>query len=141
MRYWQNYVKAGWEVVMEAQGRSQTYLESDLEAFLVHSVARNMENTRIWEEPIAVRMLTAQQLPREQRQPILRAVGEECLFIDAWQIRQPRWPSPKYFQDMGEIAFGMASTTTRPPDTLLELVSANFPTLSRVLRTARDLSR
>jgi hypothetical protein len=126
---------------MEAQGKSQTYLESDLEAFLVHSVARNMENTRIWEEPIAIRMLSAQQLPREQRQPLLRTVGEECLFIDAWQIRQPRWPSPGYFQDMGEIAFGMASTTTRPPDTLLEMVSTNFRTLSRVLRTARDLSR
>lgn len=126
---------------MEAQGRSQTYLESDLEAFLVHSIARNMENTHIWEEPIAIRMLSAQQLPREQRQPILRTVGEECLFIDAWQIRQPRWPSPNYFQDMGEIAFGMASTTTRPPDALLEMVGANFRTLSRVLRTARDLCR
>ncbi len=125
---------------MEAQGKSQTYLESDLEAFLVHSVARNMENPRIWEEPIAIKMLTAQQLPREQRTVILRSVGEECLFIDAWQIKQPRWPSPRYFQDMGEIAFGLASTTTRPPDALLELASTNFHTLSKVLRTARDLS-
>lgn len=141
MRHWQSYVRAGWEVVMEAQGKSQTYLESDLEAFLVHSVARNMENSHIWEEPIAIKMLSAQQLPREQRTPVLRTVGEECLFIDAWQIRQPRWPSPQYFQDMGEIAFGMASTATRPPDALLEMVSSNFRTLSRVLRTARDLSR
>lgn len=126
---------------MAAQGQSQTYLESDLEAFLVHSIARNMENTHIWEEPIAIKMLSAQQLPRERRQPILRTVGEECLFIDAWQIRQPRWPSPHYFQDMGEIAFGMASTATRPPDALLESVGTNFRTLSRVLRTARDLCR
>lgn len=126
---------------MEAQGRSQTYLESDLETFLVHSIARNMENSHIWEKPIAIKMLSAQQLPREQRPPLLRTVGEECLFIDAWQIRQPRWPSPQYFQDMGEIAFGMASTASRPPDSLLELVSTNFRTLSRVLRTARDLSR
>lgn len=124
---------------MQAQGQSQTYLESDMEAFLVHSIARNMENTRIWEEPIAIRMLTAQQLPRSQRQPILRTVGEECLFIDAWQIRQPRWPSPRYFQDMGEIAFGLASTSSQPADALLESVSTNFSTLSRVLRTARDL--
>lgn len=126
---------------MAAQGQSQTYLESELEAFLVHSIARNMENTHIWDEPVATRMLTAQQLPRSQRQPILRTVGEECLFIDAWQIKQPRWPSPQYFQDMGEIAFGMASTATRPPDALLESVGTNFRTLSRVLRTARDLGR
>lgn len=125
---------------MAAQGKSQTYLESDLEAFLVHSVARNMENPRIWEEPIAIKMLTAQQLPREQQIPVLRSLGEECLFIDAWQIKQPRWPSPLYFQDMGEIAFGLASTASRPPDFLLESVSTNFRTLSRVLRTARDLS-
>lgn len=124
---------------MEAQGRSQTYLESDLEAFLVHTIARNMENTQIWDQPIATKMLTAQHLPRTQRQPVLRGLGEECLFIDAWQIKQPRWPTPRYFQDMGEIAFGMASMTTRPPDVLLESVSTNFGILSRVLRTARDL--
>jgi len=141
MRYWQDYVRAGWEVVMEAQGRSQTYLEPDLETFLVHSIARNMENTRIWDEPVSIRMLTAQQLPREQRQPLLGTVGEECLFIDAWQIQQPRWPSPQYFQDMGEIAFGMASTSSRPPDELLGLVSSQFALISQVLRQARNLSR
>ena len=139
MKYWQPYVRAGWELVMEAQGQCQTYLEPDIESFLVFTMARNFEKTSVWNKPIAIAMLEAQQLPNSQRQPILQSVGEECLFIDAWQIRQPRWPNPDYFKNMGEIAFGMASTATRPPDALLELASANFKTMSRVLRQVRDL--
>lgn len=124
---------------MEAQGQCQTYLEPDVESFLVFTVARSFEKTSIWSEPVAVKMLEAQTLPKTQRQPLLQSVGEECLFIDAWQIKQPRWPSPNYFKDMGEIAFGMASTASIPADALLELASANFATMSRVLRQVRDL--
>lgn len=139
MLYWQPYVRASWELVMEAQGQSQTYLEPDVEAFLVHSMARSFDKASIWDQPIAVKMLSAQQLPNSQKKPVLREVGEECLFIDAWQIRQPRWPSPRYFQDMGEIAFGMASLSTRPADILLEMASTHFQLMSRVLRQVRDL--
>ena len=139
MQNWQPYVKAGWELVVEAQGVSQTYLEPDVEAFLVHTVARRFERTDLWEQPIAIKMLSAQNLPGRQRQPIMRGIGEECLFIDAWEIKQRRWPTLQYFADVGEIAFGMASTSTNPADELLELVSANFKFMSRVLRQVKNL--
>jgi hypothetical protein len=41
---------------------------------------------------------------------------------------------------MGEIAFGMASISTRPADKLLELASNNFKLMSTVLKTARTLN-
>lgn len=137
--YWQPYVRASWELVMEAQGQSQTYLEPDVETFLVHTMARSFDRPNIWDQPVAIKMLSAQQLPKSQQQPLLKQVGEECLFIDAWQIRQPRWPNPNYFKDMGEIAFGMASLASRPADELLDLASNQFKTMSRVLRQVRDL--
>lgn len=139
MQHWQPYVRASWELVIEAQGRSQTYLEPDIEAFLVHSMARSFDKSNVWSQPIAIKMLSAQNLPNSQKRPLLKEIGEECLFIDAWQIKQPRWPSLSYFKDMGEIAFGMASTASIPADALLDMASNQFEMMSRVLRQVRDL--
>lgn len=139
MKFWSEYVRAGWELVVEAQGASQLHLDTDMEAFLVHVVARTIERTDIWNEPIAIKLMTAQNLPKYQKQSALRTIGEECLFIDAWQIRQPKWPGPRYFHDMGVIAFGYASIASNPADDLLDAAAANFSTVSKVLRCTRDL--
>ena len=139
MHYWSNYVKAGWELVMEAQGASSYYLTQDMELFLVHVIARTFEKTNIWDEPIAIKLMTAQTLPKHQKQSALRTIGEECLFIDAWEIKQNRWPSPAYFHDMGKIAFGFASIASHPIDQVLESASNNFLQVSKILRYARDL--
>jgi hypothetical protein len=40
---------------------------------------------------------------------------------------------------MGEIAFGMASTSSNPADELLELVSTNFVRMSSILKQAKTL--
>lgn len=141
MQNWQPYVRAGWELVTEAQGISKTYLQPDVEAFLVHTIARTFERTDIWEEPVAIKLMTAQTKPGLTKRIELRSVGEECLFIDAWQIKQQRWPGPRYFQEMGSIAFGMASIALEPVDEMLELVSTNFGRMSQVLRTARNLAK
>lgn len=139
MKFWAEYVRAGYDMVMEAQGYSQLYLDNDMESFLVHVVARTFERTDIWNEPVAIKLMTAQQLPQHQRQLALRTVGEECLFIDSWQVKQNRWPSPRYFEDMGKLAFGFASTASRPHDDLLEAAGNNFKQASLVLRSVRDL--
>ena len=139
MRHWHNYVRAGWELVMDSQQSSSIYLDTDLEAFLVHLIARTLDKTAIWDEPIAIRLLQAQSLPQSQQPIVLRSVGEECLFIDAWQIKQVRWPNPKYFQEMGQVAFSLASLASRPPDELLDLVGNNIPIMSKVLRQTKNL--
>ena len=139
MQHWQPYVRAGWEIVMEAQGKSQIYLESDMESFLVHVIAKTLEKTNIWEEPVAIRMLAAQNLAGLKKARYMQDIGEECLFINGWEIKKPQWPSQNYFVQMGEIAFGMASISTNPASHLLELASNNFQTMSAVLRTAQNL--
>lgn len=139
MKFWAEYVRAGYEMVLEAQGHSRLYLDNDMEAFLVHVVARTFERTDIWNEPVAIKLMSAQQLPKYQKQSALREVGEECLFINGWQIKQNRWPAPRYFEDMGKLAFGFASVVTTPPDDLLEAASNNFNQASLILRSVRDL--
>lgn len=139
MQHWQPYIRAGWDIVMEAQGKSQIYLDSDMELFLVHVIAKTLEKTNIWEEPIAIRMMAAQQLAGLRKARYMQEIGEECLFINGWEIKKPLWPSQTYFVEMGEIAFGMASISTNPVSHLLELASNNFQTMSNVLRTAQNL--
>lgn len=139
MQNWYPYVKASWEIVVEAQGASKTFLQPEIESFLVHTIARTFECTTIWEQPIAIKMFAAQSLPGLSKRIELRAVGEECLFIDAWQIKSNKWPNPRYFANMGEIAFGMASIATQPADSLLDLVSNNFQRMSQVLRQVKNL--
>lgn len=125
---------------MEAEGRSQEYLDTGIESYLVHTMARTFDKSLIWDRPVAITMLEAQSLPRSRKKEIMQRVGEECLIIDAWEIKQPRWPSPTYFAEMGAIAFGTAAVSTRPPDDLLDAVSNNFRRLSKVLRQVRDLA-
>ena len=38
---WQPYIRASWEIVMECESRSQLFLDEELEAYLVHMMARN----------------------------------------------------------------------------------------------------
>ena len=139
MDHWQSYIRASWELVLEAEGRSHEYLDEGIESFLVHTMARNFENLSLWEKPIGVTMLEAKHMPGQKRKETMRRVGEECLIIDAWQLKQRRWPTPTYFREMGSMAFGFAAISTRPPDDLLDQVGNNFGRLSRVLRTVRDL--
>lgn len=139
MKHWSDYVRVSWNLAAEAQSTTQTHLEPEVEAFLVHVMARSFERTDFWSVPVAVAMLEAKSMPRSHRKPILRSLGEECLFIDAWELKKTRWPNSTYFREMGSIAFGQASVLPRPVDEMLDIASLQFGTLSKVLRGVRDL--
>ena len=81
MKHWQPYIKAGWEIVMEAQGKSQVFLASDMEAFLVHVIARTIDKPNMWERPVAVKILGAQTLSGSHRATALQSIGEECVLV------------------------------------------------------------
>ena len=142
MRDWNPYIRAGWELVTEATQVTPVYLDPEIEHFLVFTIARTIERNDIGRESVAIKILEAKSVPRGQtRQPILRAIGEECLFIDAWDIKKRRWPSETYYSEMGQIAFMQSSLSTRPNNELLEKASNIFVILSKVLKSVRDLAK
>jgi len=51
---WQPYIKASWELVVQAEGRTKVMLDNDLEAYLVHMMARNFRNLRLPPELICL---------------------------------------------------------------------------------------
>jgi hypothetical protein len=103
--YWLEYVKHCYELVLESEGNAQLILEHDVEAYVVHLMARNFNRVDIGSNPIAIQMLTALSgLGKEK----FIAAADECLLIHSFPLKQTKWPSKNYYLEMGTIAYGMA---------------------------------
>jgi hypothetical protein len=128
---WQPYVRASWELVMESEGKVKVYLQQEIEAYLVHMMARTFTDPSIPPDIIALEFANAKTKGDYQR------IGDSCLFIDAWDVKRAKLVNRDYYQQMGQIAYSSASLKDRPADQLLESVAENFAFISRVLRGVR----
>lgn len=104
-KYWFDYVKHCYDLVVESEGHT-LILEHEVEAYVVHLMARNFERVDIGNQAIAIKMLEA--VNKKQKQELI-AVADECLLIHSYPFKRQRWPSATYYQDMGTIAYGMAN--------------------------------
>jgi hypothetical protein len=129
---WQPYIKASWDLVMEAEGRTEVYLKDDLEAYLVHMMARNFRNSKMPPEIICL------EFPRARTQEDFLQIGDNCLFVDAWDVKRAKLVAQDYYQRMGQIAYSSAAIASRPINELYERVAREFGTLSQVLRGVRE---
>lgn len=133
---WQPYIKASWDMVMAAEGKTQVLLDEELESYLVHMMARNFRNSA--KMPPEIICL---ELGRARSAQDYRDIGDSCLFVDAWQVRRARLVSRDYYQRMGQIAYSHAAVASRPFDAFLERVGREFRALSLVLAGVRQLSQ
>jgi hypothetical protein len=131
---WQPYIKASWEMVMDAEGRTQTHLGSELEAYLVQMMARNFRNKGMPPDIICL------ELAQARHATDFRNIGDSCLFVDAWRIKPARLVSKDYYLKMGQIAYGYAAHSSRPVNRLFEQLSREFSNLSRVLAEVKQLA-
>lgn len=120
--YWQEYVKAAYDLILESEGRCKVYLEHEVEAYIVHLFAKNFRRTDIGNEPIAIQMLTEMQKPKTMAQ--YQPIADECLLINSYPLRKTKWPTETYYKDMGCIAYGLANNTK---------MEKNFEYASKVL--------
>jgi hypothetical protein len=131
---WQPYIKASWEMVMAAEGQTQTYLDQELEAYLVQMMARNFRNKDMPPEIVCL------ELAKARHAHDYRHIGDCCLFVDAWKIRPARLVSKDYYRRIGQIAYGHAALASKPVDVLFEKLSQEFRALSLVLSGVRQLA-
>lgn len=125
---WQPYIRASWELVMESEGKTQVFLQEDLEAYLVYMMARNFRNSAFPPEVICLEF--AQARTRDD----YRRIGDGCLFVDAWDVRRARLVENNYYRKMGQIAYSCAAVVSKPVDELFDRVAKDFGLLSKVLR-------
>jgi hypothetical protein len=104
-KYWLDYVKSCYDLVIESEGTTDLILPHEVEAYVVHLMAKNFERTDIGQTAIAIKMLSVLQSgTREQLLP----VADECLLIYSYPFKRSSWPSPSYYRDMGITAYGLA---------------------------------
>jgi hypothetical protein len=89
------------------------------------------------ETPVAVMLMTAMQKQRD-RHIQLAEVAEICLFYDGFKIKQRRWPSAKYYYDMGTMAYGMAYVASN--NSLYNQLEENFTVCSKILTTIQKFN-
>jgi hypothetical protein len=121
--HWHEYRKAAYDLILESEGLTATYLDNEVEAYIVHLFATNFNRTDIGEIPVAIKMLTAMQ---HQISKNYQPIGDECLLINSFPFRRGKWPSDRYYRDMGQIAYSMAN---------LSKMEKNFDSASLVLHT------
>ena len=127
------YVKAAYEVIMIAEEKSSINLEHEVEAYVVHTFARYMEKPNIATEAIAIKMLNAVNAGSRDQKSKLEEVAEECILIDGLELGCRRWPTRKYYSDMGKIALEHRAYSGRPPELFYEKVASQFDRISNLL--------
>ena len=130
---WQPYIKASWDLVMAAQGKTRIVLDEELESYLVQMMARNFRNHRLPPDILCL------ELTKARRAEDYRHIGDSCLFVDAWNIKRARLVSRDYYQRLGEIAYGHAALASKPFDTFLDRLGHEFKLLSQVLSGVQAL--
>jgi hypothetical protein len=137
MKHWMDYVKAGYEVILIAEERASINLEHEVEAFVVHTFARYMEQPNIPTDAVAIQLMESMQLTGDIRRRQLQKIAEECILIDGLELNKRRWPSNSYFCDMGKLALEYRAYSSRPPELFYEKIAHQFNTISRVLHNVK----
>ena len=88
------FIKASYELIMEGESKTDTYLDNAVEEYVVLLFAANFLRVNIGEEAIAIQLLeAAQRKGTEQYKPI----ADECLLIYSYPYNTRRWPSKTYY--------------------------------------------
>lgn len=133
-----DYVKASYEVILFGEAKAGINLEHEIEAFVVHTFARYMENPNIPSDAIAIQLMSSLNKTGEIRKQHLQKVAEECILIDGLELNSRRWPSQNYFVEMGKVALGYRAYAQRPPELFYEQIARNLNDISKVLHRIKD---
>jgi hypothetical protein len=104
-KFWFDYVKTCYDLVVESEEFSDLKLEHTVEAYVVHLMAKNFNRTDIGNKAVAIQLLEA--VNSKNRSEYV-AVGDECLLIHSYPLKQNKWPNKTYYSDMGTTAYGLA---------------------------------
>lgn len=105
-KFWFEYVKSCYDLVLESEKTTSIILNHEVEAYIVHLLAKNFERTDIGDNIMALQIMEA--LHKKNNSELL-SIGDECLLIYSYPFRKSKWPSNDYYKDIGIIAYGLAN--------------------------------
>ena len=137
MKHFLTYVKYSYELILEAEVKANINLEHEVEAFVVHTFAKFMEQPNIPTDAIAIKMLSSPNETGEIRKQHLQEIAQECMLIDGLELNSRRWPSKSYFIDMGRLALEQRAWIHRPPELFYERLAYDFTNISKILHEVK----
>jgi hypothetical protein len=137
MKHFLTYVKYSYELILEAEVKANINLEHEVEAFVVHTFAKFMEQPNIPSDAIAIKMLSSANETGEIRKQHLQEIAQECMLIDGLELNIRRWPSKSYFIDMGRLALEQRAWIHRPPELFYERLAYDFTNISKILHEVK----
>jgi hypothetical protein len=137
MTNWEVYVKESYQLIKEAEQALTVSLAHDVEAYVVHLFAHFLDKPHVNTEPLGVKLMASSQLPITQRKQVLKEVGDECLLINAMEWNKRRWPSDRYYSELGQTAYMSRAYVVRPIEDVFDNLAAEFATATKVLRKCR----
>jgi hypothetical protein len=137
MTNWETYVKESYQLIKEAEQSLTINLAHDVEAYVVHLFAHFLDKPMINTEPLGVKLMASSQLPVSQRKQILKAVGDECLLINAMGWNQRRWPTDTYYAELGCTAYMTRAYVQLPVEEVFDNLASEFTTATKVLRKCK----
>jgi hypothetical protein len=137
MTNWEVYVKESYQLIKEAEQSLTVTLEHNVEAYVVHLFAHFLDKPTINTEPLGIKLMASSQLPVTQRKHVLKAVGDECLLINAMEWNRRRWPSDNYYAEIGCTAYMTRAYAQKPVEDVFDSLAVEFATATKVLRKCR----
>lgn len=137
MSNWEVYVKESYQLIKEAEQSLTVNLEHNVEAYLVHLFAHFLDKPLVNTEPLGVKLMACATLPVSQRKDVLKAVGDECLLINAMEWNRRRWPSDNYYAELGQTAYVSRAYVVRPIEDVFDDLAVEFNTATKILRKCR----
>lgn len=104
MKHWFDYVRVCYDLILASERETNIVLKHEIEAYVVHMMARNFERTDIGEQAIAIQML---ENFHQRNKKQYELIGDECLLIQSFPFHRCRWPSESYYIEMGKMAYYM----------------------------------
>jgi hypothetical protein len=133
MDNWTTYVKYSYQVILSAEHQAGIQLDHDTEAYVVHLFANYIDKPHLNKEPVCIKLLEGLSKPAKIKYQTLRAVGDECLLIHGLELGKPRWPSGKYYRDIGQMAYTSLAKTGQS-EQLFEKLAVQFDQIGNVFK-------
>lgn len=133
MKYFMEYVKSSYELIMQAEAKANIFLDEESECWTVHTFAKYITSPHIPTDAIAIKMLTAVNETGEIRKQHFQTIAEECALIHGLELNSRRWPSKNYYRDMGRLALEHRAYSERPPEIMYERIAHRFNDISQIL--------
>ncbi|NBP16728.1 hypothetical protein EBU95_20460 [bacterium] len=86
-KYWFEYVKSCYDLIIESESITHKILNHEVEAYIVHLMAKNFHRSDIGEQPISLKVM---QAINSNNRDFLIDIADECLLINSYPLRKSK---------------------------------------------------